>query len=158
MSKIEDLEILKQYLNEDELKSIAKEAAYSLFKNDIGPDNPNKKANIEFYAKEGALLAMQEAMTDLDFSELQSTFNDKVKKIIKGLSWYSINDDFEKMFKVAIDANKKTVEAKVNEVIAAKVNNDSEMDSIYDKCNESITNVFSDILYNAVELHFKKKN
>ena len=157
MSKIEDLEILKQYLSENELKEIAKEAAFSLFKSHIGPDNPHKKDNIEYFAKQGALLAMQEAMTDLDLSELQSTFNSKINSIVKKLDWWSIYKEFDKPLQAAINNNKETIENKVNEVIALKVNNDSEMDSIYSKCNESIADTFGDILYNAVELHFKKK-
>ena len=158
MSKIKDLEILKQYLNEDELKSIAKEAAYDLFKNSIGPDNPNRKDNIEWYAKQGALLAMKESMTDLDLSELQSTFNTKVNSVIKKIDYYNISDDFNKMLQTALIKHKENVENKVNELIAAKINNDSDMNSIYNKCNESVADAFSDILYNAVELHFKKKD
>jgi hypothetical protein len=156
MSKIEDLEILKQYLSEDELKSIAKEAAYSLFKSSIGPDNPHRKDNIEYYCKQGALLALKESMTDLDLSELQSEFNAKIKRLVKRIDWYNIHKEFDTMLKTAISTHEDAVKIKVNEVISKKINDDESHDSIYSRCQDSIADAFSGVIYLTMKEHFKE--
>jgi len=70
MTNIDDLEVLKKYLSDDELKDIAKQVAFESFRRYLGNDNPNAKENYEYYAKYGALQSIIEYSKDFDNEEL----------------------------------------------------------------------------------------
>ena len=159
MSQITELDILSKYLDEDELKEIAKQAAYDLFKSSIGPDNPHRKANIEFYAIRGAMLAMKEAQDITFLDTLQSEFNAKVKRAVKSLQWYQIDTKqfgYTKIVENAIKTNESTIINKINELVNAKVNNDEDYDSLCSNVNDYVGECMGSLIYEMLEQKFKK--
>ena len=116
-NSLKDLEVLKKYLSEDELKDVAKQVAYDTFRNSIGSGNVHSKDNIEFYIKHGAYEAVVKHAKENqleDISELSKQLNIKVAKIINSLQYYQI--PYSNMVQEALEANRSTIVRKVEKV------------------------------------------
>lgn len=160
MTKIEELDIVSKYLDQDDLEQIAKQAAYDLFKDTISIKN-NKYArdNIEFYITKGTMLAMTQELEPIR-KELQSTFNKKVLKAVEKLDSYDICKEeygFTKILKDVIEINKPIIEEKITSILSELVNNDEAWGSIYSKVQTSIGDIFADVILSLIEGKYKSK-
>lgn len=157
-NQIKDLEVLKKYLSDAELKEVAREVAYDTFKNAIGRNNSNSKENLEFYIKHGAYQAVvQHAKENSleDISELSKQLNTKVAKIISGLESYQI--PYSDMIKEALSANKETVIRKVDSILEEVCSNDDSYDSVSHKVKESIGDWLGEKLMGYLKESFKSE-
>lgn len=160
MNKIKDLEILKEYLSEEELKEIAKSAAYDLFKNNlaVGEDAYYRKENLSYYATKGAMMAMEEFYKPF-ISELTSGYKDRIIAAIKKIDHYDVtlhNARYKELFNQAIEQHKSLIESKTTEIITKYVNDETQFGNFYDKMIDIIGTSFSDMLYSLLESNFKK--
>ena len=161
MTQVKDLEILSKYLSDDELKDIAKNAAYDLFKGSISQeDNKYAKDNISYYITQGAMMAMADAIEPIK-TELQEGFNERIIRAIKELSIYSLIGNktygFDPIITDAIQAHKEAIKAKVDEIVNHVINDDCDSDSLYGKTQDTIGNVFAEMLTDMLRAKYEKK-
>ena len=71
------------------------------------------------------------------------------------MDWYNIHKDFEVILKKAVSTHEENIKIKVNEVISKKINDDEASDSIYSRCEDSIADAFSGVIYLTMKEHFK---
>lgn len=157
MSKVTDLEVLSKYLSEDELKDVARQVAYELFKSSIGVDNPHAKVNLEYYIKHGAYEAVVQHATEngvVDIDELSKSLNTKVAKIITGLESYQI--PYQNLITEAVQANKETIVRHVEETIKNAMEDTEKYNSIYQQVNSSIGEYLGDTLMNHLKESLNK--
>jgi len=156
MASIQDLEVLKNYLSEEELKEIAKDVARETFKSSLGEANPHRKSNLEFYIKQGALQAVEEYMVDFDKTELAQDMKEKTKVLIKDLSQYQLPDTYRKIAEETIETERTVIEDKIKYFISNFVNSDN-YDSVYASFQDKVGEKMADLLYSLLESNFKKK-
>ena len=161
MTQVKDLEILSKYLSDDELKGIAKQAAYDLFKSSISQEeNKYAKDNIAYYITQGAMMAMTESIEPIK-AELQEGFNDRIKRAIKDLSLYSLigNKQYglDPIITAAIKSHEGGIKIKIDEIIGRIINNDADCDSLYSKAQDSIGDVFAELLTELLRTKYEKK-
>jgi len=165
MSSIKDLEILSKYLDEDELKEIAKNAAYDLFKGNlaIGEDSHYKKENLTYYCIQGAMLAMKSSIEPIK-SELQTDFNKKVKQAINKLSLFDLQykewSNLSEIVNASLDIHRKDIQERIDQIISenylSKTNNynDKLYTAVFDAVGEVVSNTISD----ALKMKYEKNN
>src|SRR5690606_28800160 len=103
-TQLKDLEVLSKYLSEEELKEVATQVARETFRNSMGVGNPHSKSNIDYYASQGAYLAVKEYAEEngeIDFEEMSKTLNSKVNALIKGLHTYQLK--YEHIIEEAVE-------------------------------------------------------
>lgn len=155
-NSLKDLEVLKKYLSEDELKDVAKQVAYDTFRNSIGSGNVHSKDNIEFYIKHGAYEAVVKHAKENqleDISELSKQLNTKVAKIINSLQSYNI--PYSNMVQEALEANKHTVVRKVEKVIKEVCQDDDKYYQISSQVKNTIGEWIGDKLMEYLKESFK---
>lgn len=155
MSNIADLKVLEKYLSEDELKGVAKEAAFQAFSNSIGKDNPHNKSNLEYYLKQGALDAVRDHLPDLDAEELTSEMKKKTLRQIRGLKDYQLPDDYRDIAREVIEQRRSEIESKVNTLIDNFLSDQEPFGTVYTQVGERVSEAFSDIMYGIIEKQFK---
>lgn len=153
---IKDLEVLSKYLSEEELRDVAKQAAYDVFVRTLDKDNPNSKDNLDFYIKHGAYQAVVQhaSENEADIQELSKSLNTKVAKLIMGLKSYQI--PFQDLIKKAVEANRKTIETKVNTVLEELVTDDEKYDGVYRQCVNGIGEYLADVVAEQLKASFTK--
>lgn len=155
---IKDLEVLSKYLSEEELKDVAKQAAYDMFVRTLGKDNPHSKDNLDFYIKHGAYQAVVQhaSENEVDIQELSKSLNARVAELINGLQSYQI--PFEHLISEAVEANRKTIETKVNTVLEELVTDDEKYDSVYQQCVNGIGEHLADVVAEQLKASFTKES
>lgn len=154
---VQDLDILSKYLSKEELKEIAKQAAYDKFSSYLGKDNPNRRSNYDYYIKYGALESVREHMKDFDVQKLTKQLENKVRDIIKNMQSYHLPDEYKEIAKQYMLDNKNIITSKIDNLLKDFVNSEG-----YQSCHSSfkdyVGEVFSEILYTMLEDRFKSKN
>lgn len=156
MSKIDDLEVLRQYLSEEELKEIAKNVAYETFKSSIGSYNSaNRKSNYEWYLKYGALEAVKDHIKEFDAQFLAEDLQNKMRKLIKSLTWYNVPDGYKTIAKEYIQNNRNLIDDKMEGFMRDFVNS-KEYPSAHSTFADTVGDSLGDMLYTMLEEKFKK--
>lgn len=155
---IKDLEVLSKYLSEEELKDVAKQAAYEMFVRTLGKDNPHAKDNLDFYIKQGAYQAVIQhaSENEVDIQELSKSLNTRVARLINGLQSYQI--PFDRLISEAVEANRKTIETKVNTVLEELVTDDEKYGGVYQQCVNGIGEHLADVVAEQLKASFTKES
>jgi len=155
-TEIKDLELLSKYLSEEELKEVAKNVAASKMSLYFDAKNQNRKSNLEYYIQQGALLSVEECLSDFDKKELVSLLKEKTIENIKSLQIYHLPNSYEQIAKDVIKENEQIIKDKMNLLISNFVNG-SEWDSMYNRFTKDLGDIFGDLLYSMLEKNFKKE-
>lgn len=163
MKTIKDLDILSKYLDEDELKDIAKEVAKEAFKNNIGLQNPYRKENIEYYLIRGAFMVLYENMQDASIN-LQELFNVKIAQAIKKISLYDLQygnwSNLSQMVNSSLEPHKNAIDFRVAEIIKESylsATNDYN-DKLYTKVFDIVGETVSELINDSLKLKFNEKS
>lgn len=156
-TEIKDLELLSKYLSEEELKDVAKNVAMEKMSVYFDEKNAHRKSNLEYYIQKGALLSVEECLSDFDKNELVSLLKEKTINNIKSLRSYDLPRNYEQIAKDVIKENEQIIKDKMNSLISNFVNG-SEWDSMYNRFTRDLGDMFGDLLYSMLEKNFKKEN
>jgi uncharacterized membrane protein YheB (UPF0754 family) len=152
MNQANDLEVLSKYLSEEELKVIAKEVAYAHFSKHLSESNPHSKSNLDYFIGKGALQAVLQYGTELNFD---FHAKEKVSKLIKGLSRYELPDTYTKIAVEQIESQKEEIQSRMKELVSNFVNG-GDYPSVYGTFTEKVGEQLGDMLYSLLEEKFKK--
>lgn len=160
MTQVEELEIVAKYLDQDSLEQIAKKAAYDLFSNLIShKENKYSRENLDYFITKGAMLAMAEEIDPIR-KELQNAFNKRVLNAINKLDTYDITKEeygFTKILKETIEENRSKIIDKIEKTLSTLVNDDTQWDSIYSRVNNSIGDIFANVISSLIESKYKNE-
>lgn len=156
MSQINDLEVLSKYLSEEELKVIAKEVAYEHFSSSLKKSNPHAESNLDFYIRYGALQAVLQYGTELDFDFHAKELKERVSKLIKGLSRYDLPRTYTVIAEEQVEAQREEIQDRMKELISNFVNG-GDYPSVYGTFTEKVGEQLGDMLYSLLEEKFKNK-
>lgn len=155
MNQINDLEVLSKYLSEEELKVIAKEVAYAHFSKHLSESNPHSKSNLDYFIGKGALQAVLQYGTELDFDFHAKELKERVSKLIKGLSRYELPNTYTKIAVEQIESQKEEIQSRMKELVSNFVNG-GDYPSVYGTFTEKVGEQLGDMLYSLLEEKFKK--
>ncbi len=155
MTEVKDLEILSKYLSEDELKDVAKNVAYNHFANSLKGDNPHAKSNLDFYIGQGALQAVLQYGTELNFDFHAQELKTKVSSLIKNMKDYQLPTSYTDIAKETIEENREEIQAKMQTLVSNFVNDESYSNS-YKMFTEMLGETLGDLAYGIFEREFKK--
>lgn len=153
LNDIKDLEVLSKYLSEEELKEVAKDVAKELFRNSMSLSNPNAKSNVDFYAKQGAYLAVKEyaeVNDEIDFKEMSKSLNKKVDGVIKGLQSYQLGYDY--ILNEAVENRREDIQRRVDEILNNLLQDEENYSGVYKRVEGDLGYVIAEHLME----HFKK--
>ena len=139
---IKGLDVLSRYLSEDELKEVAREVAKEEFSRYLREDNQYRQKNYEYFLKQGALLAIQDYITDFDKEKLVEQFTEKISSLIKSLDKYMLPSTYNEIAVEYINQNKSVITNKIDELISSFVNKE-DYDSAYQTFHDRIGYYFA---------------
>lgn len=158
-AQLKDLEVLSRYLSEEELKEVAREVAYTSFKDSIGSGNPHSKANIDYYISQGAYQAVKEhaeAHEEIDFKEMSKVLNSKVNALIKGLHLYQLK--YEHIIEEAVENRAGDIKRKVDDLITQFLDDEESYSGIYKKVEQDLGYFLGEHLMTHLKESFTKED
>ena len=137
------------------LLRIAKEVAYAHFSKHLSESNPHSKSNLDYFIGKGALQAVLQYGTELDFDFHAKELKERVSKLIKGLSRYELPDTYTKIAVEQIESQKEEIQSRMKELVSNFVNG-GDYPSVYGTFTEKVGEQLGDMLYSLLEEKFKK--
>lgn len=153
---IKDLEVLERYLSQDELKEVAREAAKEAFSGYLREDNKYRQKNYEFFLKQGALIAIQDYISDFDKEKLTEEFTSKISSLIKSLETYQFDSVYNEIAVSYINENKKIITDKIDSLLSDFVNSNN-YSTAYSTFQQIVGDSFGDLLNSLLEEKYKKQ-
>lgn len=156
-TQLKDLEVLSRYLSEEELKEVASQVARETFRNSMGIGNPHSKANIDYYASQGAYLAVKEYAEEndeIDFKETSRALNGKVNALIKGLSLYQLN--YDPIIQEAVENRAGDIKRKVDDLITQFLEDEESYSGVYKKVEGELGYILAEHLMTHLKESFTK--
>lgn len=158
-TQLKDLEVLSRYLSEEELKEVASQVARETFRNSMGIGNPHSKANIDYYASQGAYLAVKEYAEEndeIDFKEMSKALNSKVNALIKGLQTYQLN--YDHIIKEAVESRADDFKRKVDSIITQFLEDEESYSGVYKQVERDLGYILAEHLMTHLKESFTKED
>lgn len=158
-TNITDLEVLSKYLSDEELKEVAKDVAKEQFRRAMHPSNPSSDSNVDFYAKQGAYLAVKEYAEEndkIDLESLSAELNKKINGVIKGLNFYQL--DCNEIVKEAVENRRGDITRRVDDIITQLLADEESYAGVYKKVEGDLGYIIAEQFMEHLRNSFKQKD